>query len=334
MVAQSKSRSEAQKTNSLVDKMASKFSIDPEVLLETLKATAFSQGVGSDPITNEQMYSLLIVSDQYNLNPFTKEIYAFPAKNGGIVPVVGVDGWNRIANEHPQFDGVEFVYSDELMQPQGAATVCHAWIEAVVYRKDRTRPIRVREYLDECYRLPYVNRNNGYVSNGPWQSHPKRLLRHKAEIQCYRVGFSFVGIYDEDEASRIIEGQVEEKDKPTSLPNVVPMKSVDNLTLGHKSSTKVNDFLAKEFNKEDVDAFLSKLIERARVSGQWQAAEELVRNRLSGEAFKYALAELTEEAEKQKSNSSLIEKVDSSDEVLVSKAIEMSVPSKNQKRFF
>ena len=39
--------------------------------------------------------------------PFTKEIYAHPDQHKGIVPVVGVDGWIRIVNEHPQFDGIE-----------------------------------------------------------------------------------------------------------------------------------------------------------------------------------------------------------------------------------
>jgi hypothetical protein len=51
------------------------------------------------------MMALLIVADQYGLNPWTKEIYAFPDKSNGIVPVVGVDGWARIINTHEQFDG-------------------------------------------------------------------------------------------------------------------------------------------------------------------------------------------------------------------------------------
>ncbi|WP_414836262.1 recombinase RecT, partial [Escherichia coli] len=40
---------------------------------------------------------------------------------------------------------------------------------------------------------------------GPWQSHPKRMLRHKAMIQCARLAFGFAGIYDKDEAERIVE---------------------------------------------------------------------------------------------------------------------------------
>ena len=29
-----------------------------------------------------------------------------PDRNNGIVPVVGVDGWSRIINDNPQFDGM------------------------------------------------------------------------------------------------------------------------------------------------------------------------------------------------------------------------------------
>lgn len=167
-------------------------------LIQTLKATAF-KGDASDA----QMAALLVVSNQYGLNPWTREIYAFPDKKNGIVPVVGVDGWARIINNHPQFDGMEFDFSKNLVQMPGAASQAPEWIECRMYRKDRSRPIVVREYLDECYREPFKG-SYGPV-NGPWQSHPKRFLRHKTLIQCARMAFGFGGIYDQDEAERIAE---------------------------------------------------------------------------------------------------------------------------------
>ena len=60
---------------------------DSTGLMETLKATAFK-----GQVTDSQMAALLIVANQYGLNPWTKEIYAFPDRQNGIVPVVGVDG--------------------------------------------------------------------------------------------------------------------------------------------------------------------------------------------------------------------------------------------------
>ena len=190
----------------LLARVAERFGVDEGKLLTTLKQTAFRQKDG-EAVSNEQMMALMVVADQYRLNPFTKEIYAFPDKNG-IVPVVGVDGWSRIINEHPQFDGMDFRQSDELVTMDGAKP-CPEWIECVMYRKDRKQPIVVREYLDECYRPPFksTGRNGPYVVAGPWQSHTKRFLRHKTMIQCARIAFGFAGIYDQDEAERIAEAQ-------------------------------------------------------------------------------------------------------------------------------
>lgn len=181
------------KSQGLVAKFAEGLGVDPDKLLPTLKSTAFRQTDGT-VVSNEQLMALLIVANEHGLNPFTKEIYAFPDK-GGIVPVVSVDGWSRIINENPQMDGIEFAYSEETRTVNGKKV--HDWIECIIYRKDRRVPIRVREFFDEVYRSP--------SKPGPWQSHPNRMHRHKAEIQCARVAFGFAGIYDLDEAERIVE---------------------------------------------------------------------------------------------------------------------------------
>lgn len=146
-------------------------------LVNVLKATAFK-----GQVSDAQMTALLVVANQYGLNPWTKEIYAFPDKNNGIVPVVGVDGWSRIINSHPQFDGMDFEQDAE-------SCTC------IIHRKDRAHPVRVTEYMSECKR----------EGVGPWRSHPRRMLRHKAMIQCARLAFGFVGIYEQDEAERIVE---------------------------------------------------------------------------------------------------------------------------------
>lgn len=166
-------------------------------LIDTLKATAFK-----GEVTDAQMTALLVVANQYGLNPWTKEIYAFPDKNNGIVPVVGVDGWSRIINSHPQFDGIEFHHADKLVTMPGGKPAPE-WIECHIYRKDRSRPIVVREYLDEVYRAPFKGKY-GEVT-GPWQTHTKRFLRHKSMIQCARLAFGYGGIYDQDEAERIVD---------------------------------------------------------------------------------------------------------------------------------
>jgi phage recombination protein Bet len=163
----------------LTTKLADRFGMgDGADLTNTLKATCFK---GQNQVTDAQMTMLLVVAQQYGLNPFTRELFAFPDK-GGIVPVVGVDGWARIINSHAQFDGMDFEQDDE-------KCTC------IIYRKDRSHPVKISEYMSEC-RRPNAQ---------PWQSHPRRMLRHKAMIQCARMAFGFAGIYDQDEAERLVE---------------------------------------------------------------------------------------------------------------------------------
>ncbi|HAC30673.1 MAG TPA: phage recombination protein Bet [Marinobacter hydrocarbonoclasticus] len=163
-------------------------------LIQTLKATAFKGDV-----SDAQMTALLVVANQYGLNPWTKEIYAFPDRQNGIVPVVGVDGWSRIINQNPQFNGMEFRASETMVEMNGARPAPE-WMECVIYRKDRDHPVVIREYLDEVYREPFKP-----GMKGPWQTHTKRFFRHKAMIQCSRLAFGYVGIYDQDEAERVVD---------------------------------------------------------------------------------------------------------------------------------
>ena len=163
---------------SALAQMATRLSISEGKLVSTLRSTVFA-GCKTD----EEFAALMVVANEYRLNPLTKEIYAFPAKGGGIVPMVSVDGWIRIMNEHPQFDGIEF---EDIVDEKGNVTA----IEATIYRKDRTRPIKTMEYLDECRR-----------GTEPWKMMPSRMLRHKALIQCARLAFGFSGIHDPEEVA-------------------------------------------------------------------------------------------------------------------------------------
>lgn len=154
------------------------------------------------PKANEQeLMAFCIVANQYKLNPFLKEIYAFPNKNGGIVPIVGIDGWLRLINTHPDFDGLSVE-----MGKDGTECTCR------IYKKGMSHPVEVTEYLDECRR-----------STEPWKQWPRRMLRHKAIIQCGRVAFGFGGIYDEDEGRetagiRNATPEKRERPKATATP--------------------------------------------------------------------------------------------------------------------
>jgi len=170
---------------SAIGTLAQRLGVEPgSLFLNSLRSVAFG---GSGDITNEQLMALVVVANQYKLNPFTRELYAFPdRRTQGIVPIVSVDGWFRIINEHPMLDGIEY---EELFDSEGNLEAG----KATIYRKDRARPTAIVEYLSE------VQRNTD-----PWRQHTHRMLRHKTIIQAGRVVFGFAGIYEPDEAERII----------------------------------------------------------------------------------------------------------------------------------
>ena len=195
-----------QTKQSALSVMAGKFSVEPIKLLDTLRATLMPKA------TNEELLAFVVTANQYDLNPFTKEIYAFPGRSGGITPVVSVDGWIKLMNRHPQFDGIQFRTDDVDGKPFS--------VTATIYLKDRSRPVEITEFFSECNR-----------STEPWKVNPRRMLRHKALIQCARVAFGFSGIVDDEEAV------------PQVQVNVTPSRPIFRSKLEPKVEIQPNEYL-------------------------------------------------------------------------------------------
>ena len=166
-----------------LEAMANRLQVSPAGLKSTLMQTVFS-GCRND----SEFIALVMVANEYHLNPLLKEIYAFPAKGGGIVPMVGYDGWVKLMNNHPQFDGIE--YNDHLDSKGNLYA-----IECIIYRKDRRHPIKLMELLDECRR-----------GTEPWKMMPSRMLRNRVTCQAARLAFGFSGIASEGDEDTFIDG--------------------------------------------------------------------------------------------------------------------------------
>ena len=224
--------------------MAQNLNVEPAKLLQTLKATVFKGA------TDDELLALVVVANTYGLSPLLREIYAFPAKGGGIVPVVSIDGWINRMNSNAQFDGIEF--SDTWDEGKIASVTARIW------RKDRSKPCVVTEYFSECSR-----------NTDPWKTCPARMLRHKALIQCVRIAFGFGGVYDEDEARDITARVVPVGPDLTDLPKVekkpeaeTKEKKEEPLTLDNHAVTpaeELNAMLQSEgMTKDDLRGVLIK----------------------------------------------------------------------------
>lgn len=179
-----------QSEKSIVRLIAHRYHMEPVAFQLAVMDTCFPGADPSKKPTQAEFAAFLLIAYEHGLNPIRREIYGFKAKSGAIVPVVGVDGWSNIINQHPQMDGIEF--DEHFSEGQSPATDVPYAITCRIYRKDRRHFIAVTEYLAECKK-----------NTDPWNNWPRRMLRHKALIQCARVAFGFTGIYDPDEAERM-----------------------------------------------------------------------------------------------------------------------------------
>ena len=171
--------------------------IDRSVLRSGLSYDSFVRALIQSALSSLMIWTqadldrLLLLSERLGLDPLNNEIYAIEVtpeagKKPRVLFVVGVDGWFKIINSHPQFDGMKFTESspgeDELP----------LYIECTIFRKDRRVATSVREYMYEAH-----------TNQGAWLTHPRRMLRHKAMVQCARTCFGLGGMYEQEEAERV-----------------------------------------------------------------------------------------------------------------------------------
>ena len=82
-------------------------------------------------LTNAEFLLFSEIVKATGLNPVTKEVWAIKA-GGRLQIMTGINGFLKIANSHPQFDGMELSYEWD-----GKALLSAT---AKVYRKDRRFP--------------------------------------------------------------------------------------------------------------------------------------------------------------------------------------------------
>lgn len=161
-------------TNALSALTAQMGLVDRGELYNVLRATVIPQNA-----SDEQLAAFAMVAAQYKLNPLTKEIYAFPAKGGGVTPMISIDGWLKLLHCNPDFDGMEHAYAED-----------GSWVECRIYSKRYSRPIVAREYREE----------NEMKGSPVWSQRPRRMLKHRATIQAIRYFGNYGGLVDKEEA--------------------------------------------------------------------------------------------------------------------------------------
>lgn len=140
-----------------------------------------------------QLRMFLEICKETGLSPWLKEIYFVAEKS---IIMASRDGYLRVANEHPQFDGMETrVERDDRNVPIKAT--CSVW------RKDRTHAITCEAYYSE------------YKKSGPvWSQYPSAMISKVAEVLALKRSFAINGVVAEEEMGT---AQVTEIRKPQAV---------------------------------------------------------------------------------------------------------------------
>ena len=118
----------------------------------------------------QTLLTLLRLARNNNLDPLKEEVALALYEDCHWQAYITVEGYSKILNSHPAFDGIRFTESPE--KTNGIPI----WMECTIYRKDRSLPIVVREYFEEVRGEQVI-----------WQKMPRRMLRHRVMQQCARL---------------------------------------------------------------------------------------------------------------------------------------------------
>lgn len=251
-------------TQGLIARLAGRFGVEPNRLLKCLTTQVFKQADGRQP-SNEELMVLLLVCENFGLNPFNREIFAFRGKGGEIVPVVSLDGWAKIVRSQKDFNGVTFAFSNNTVKVPGCAQELPEFVECAMRLKGVDEPIVIQEFMVECFN----------DKSPVWKKWPRRMLRTRAFIQCARLAFSLTGLYDEGE------------DFAEDLSGMVATGSVPSQAQQPAIAQTSTPKLALE--REKLDEMLGKLMVFAQNQPNgWERAARWVEAKLTGDDRLYA----------------------------------------------
>ena len=120
----------------------------------------------------QTLLALLRIALEHHLDPLKEEVALALYEDTHWQAYITIEGYCKILNSHPAFDGIAFKESPQL------SNNIPLWMECTIYRKDRSMPTIIREYFEEVKGEQTI-----------WQKMPRRMLRHRVVQQCARLSF-------------------------------------------------------------------------------------------------------------------------------------------------
>ena len=160
--------------------------------------------------TDDELEMFMHLAKEYNLDPFQGEIYFWKFGSKDPTIMTSRDGYLKIANQHPAFDGMDsgVIYPGDSFKKTADGVQHELDIDsisktpkgayAVVYRSDRKVPTRVV--------VPFKDYNK---NNKVWNNYPSAMIQKVAESMALKRAFSVSGLVSKEEMG--YEGQQSEQ---------------------------------------------------------------------------------------------------------------------------
>lgn len=197
----------------------------PSELVETIKST-----VAKDA-TDEELYMFLSVANQYDLNPFMKEIY-FAKMNGQVAILTSKDGYKKLAERKPNFRKCQSMVvheNDEFEMEVVMGEVVN--ITHKFKQKERGNIIgayAVLKTLDHDNYVSYVSFREYDKRNSIWKAYPSAMIKKVAENEVYKnfADISGLNAYENMPThfrNELVEEEIDfgDEEEPISIQSVI-----------------------------------------------------------------------------------------------------------------
>ena len=158
-----------QRHRTITESTAAFLGIDAAKVFDLLRGV-WTVTNGKPPLSNQELMVGMALVSRYGLDPFAREIYVTRDNKGKLMVVVGVDGWIRVLNRTPGYDGFE----QELVLGEGGEI---KEVITRIYSKDRSHPATYRAFASDYAKL-------GGFMIGKIPGHMLRIfsLKHAARL--------------------------------------------------------------------------------------------------------------------------------------------------------
>lgn len=231
---------------------STKLNYDDAETLATLRATI------APDATAPEFQMFISFCKATGLNPYKKEIWFIKTKpytkkngeriEGKVQMMTGINGFYAIANNHPQYDGmeeIEFLYNDKKQIISAKARV---------WRKDRRFPSVGIALWDE-----YAPEPNEYNKNSIWFTKPSMMIGKVAESIGLRKAFpqELNGLYTQEEmpADFDVKAAIQAFPKKKKEPDYEP----SGVFIDGKTGEVIEDNVPDSFNKPKANKSLEKV---------------------------------------------------------------------------